>query len=294
MTQEPTVPGGRPRGLRAELTSHEMREKYRSQVLSSIGGWTGMAITAVPTVVFVAVDAWRGLRWGVVAAIGVAVLFGLYRLVRRQSLQQAASGVGGVVIAAVIAGATGHARDYFLWGILTSFAYGLAFVVSMLVRRPLVGLLWEFLDPIARHHPTDDDVPPEGGGTVAAPPAAFPDESAAEFPAVSAAEFPAVSAAESAVESAVGSAVPDAGAAPPWYRHAQLLRAYQWATAAGALVFVSRGVVQLLLYLWQQTGWLAVARVVMGYPLWIVALLFALWVVRRTRHRLVAPDPTAS
>ena len=70
-----------------------------------------------------------------------------YRLVRRQSVQQALSGLFGVAIAALIAYRTGQARGYFLYGILTSFGYAAAFLVTLVIRRPVVGLVWEFLDP---------------------------------------------------------------------------------------------------------------------------------------------------
>jgi hypothetical protein len=116
-------------------------------MLAGIGGWTGTAITAIPPVVFVVVNAVAGLRPAVLAAVASAVLLAAYRLVRRQSVQQAVSGLFGVVLAAVIAARTGQARGYFLLGIWTSFVYAVPFAISLVVRRPVVGLLWEFLDP---------------------------------------------------------------------------------------------------------------------------------------------------
>ncbi len=270
MTEEPPDRGDRPdaptdvpqrqRTLREELTSHEMREKYRSQMMASIGGWSGTVIASIPTVVFVIVNLATSLRTAIYAAIGSAIVLALYRLARRQSVLQALSGLVGVVIAAVIAGGTGQARNYFLIGILTSFAYGLAFLISMLVRRPLVGLVWEFLDPIGRHHPTDDDVEPAGA------PAAVPDD---------------------------GDPLPGAEGAPPWYRHRALLRAYQWASLSGVVLFMTRGIVQTVLYSLDETTSLGVVKLVMGYPLWIAAVIFSFWIVRRTRHRLYPPrvDP---
>jgi hypothetical protein len=47
-----------------------------------------------------------------------------------------------------------------------------------------------------------------------------------------------------------------------------------------------RGIVQLTLYRHNATGWLAFARVAMGYPLWILAVGFGYWVVRRARAPL--------
>ncbi|HVD89739.1 MAG TPA: DUF3159 domain-containing protein, partial [Jatrophihabitantaceae bacterium] len=123
------------------------REQYRQQLLTSLGGWSGTVVTAIPTVVFVAVNALAGLRPAIGAAIASAVFLAIYRVLRKQPVQQAVTGLIGVVIASLIAGGTGQARGYFLWGIWTSFAYAAAFAVSLIVRRPIVGLAWEFLDP---------------------------------------------------------------------------------------------------------------------------------------------------
>lgn len=125
----------------------DLREVYRSQLTQSIGGWSGTVITAIPPVVFVIVNALSSLRPAIIAAIATAVALAGYRLVRKQPTQQALSGLFGVLIAALIAARTGQARGYFLFGIWTSFAYAVPFAASILVRRPLVGWLWEFLDP---------------------------------------------------------------------------------------------------------------------------------------------------
>lgn len=215
-----------------------LRETYRRQLLSSIGGWSGALITAIPTSVFVIVNVITTLRIAIASAVGAALVLTAYRLARRQPVQQALSGLVGVVIAAVIAARTGQARGYFLLGIITSFVYAVPFAVSMIVRRPLVGLIWEFLDPT--------------------PTSASPVGSTAEAPT-------------------------------PWYRRRRLLVAYTWSTLAATLVFLLRGVVQLILYRRNDTGWLAVARIAMGYPLFIAAIGFGFLVVTRARRAATPP-----
>lgn len=201
-------------------------------MLSSIGGWSGTVISALPTVVFVAVNSFAGLRPGVYAAVGVAAAAALYRLLRKESLQQAAGSLLGVVVAAAIASRTGQARDYFLIGILTSFAYAAVFAGSIAIRRPLVGIIWEFLDPTdaANRH---------------------------------------------------------------WRRVPALLRAYDKATAAALLLFLSRALVQTSLFQHNATGWLAIARIAMGYPLYILTLGYIFWVCRRAQRALRAAAPGA-
>ena len=54
----------------------------------------------------------------------------------------ALSGLFGVGVAAFIAYRTGEARGFYLPGLLTSAAFGLAFLVSVVVRRPLAGVIW--------------------------------------------------------------------------------------------------------------------------------------------------------
>jgi hypothetical protein len=208
------------------VTEPGNRDAYREQLLKSIGGVSGTIITAIPPIVFVVVNAIAGLRWAIGAAVGSAVLLAGYRVFRRQSIQQAANGLFAVIVAAVIAARTGQARGYFLVGIWASFAYAAVFAVSAVVRRPIVGVLWEYLDPT----PLPDGV--------------------------------------------------------TWRHERTLLRAYDLATLCATAIFAARAVVQQALFNENRTGWLAVARIAMGYPLTIVAIGFGFWVVRRARKRL--------
>lgn len=207
-------------------STDELRERARQQLLASFGGWSGTVISAIPLVVFVAVNAAASLRVAIWSAVGVAVLLALYRLIRRQSVQQAGAGLFSVLIAAAIAGHTGQARGFFLLGIAGSILYGAVFLVTLLIRRPLVGLLWEFLDPAPL---------PEG---------------------------------------------------VKWHRVPALRRAYDWATLAGFAMFAARAVVQLSLFQDNKTGWLAVTKIAMGFPLYLLVLAFGFWIVRRARHDL--------
>ncbi|MGH3913341.1 MAG: DUF3159 domain-containing protein [Pseudonocardiaceae bacterium] len=115
-------------------------------LLEQLGGIGGLVSAVVPVVVFVLVNTLTGLQPAIWSSLGAAVAVGVWRLVRREALQPAVSGVLGVALCAFIAYRTGEARDFFLYGIWFSLVAGLAFAVSVAVRRPLVGVLWSVLN----------------------------------------------------------------------------------------------------------------------------------------------------
>ena len=192
-------------------------------LVESIGGWRGLVDSGLPVVVFVAVNAAAGLAAAVWAALAAGAVLFVLRLARRESVQQALSGFFGVAVAAFIAARTGEAKGFFLLGIWASFAYAAIFLVSVLARWPVVGVIWEYVD----------------GG--------------------------------------------DAGTG--WRRDRALMRVYTWCTLVWVAVFLSRGLVQRYLYDDDRTGWLAVARLAMGYPLTIGALAISVLAVRRVRAK---------
>ncbi len=114
----------------------------------AIGGPLGMVETSLPAVAFVAAYAVSGssTRTAAIVAVGLAVALALGRLVRRQTPRHAVSGLVGVGFAAFIAVHSGRAQNFFLPGLLLNAAYAAAFLVSIAVRRPLVGVIVSQLD----------------------------------------------------------------------------------------------------------------------------------------------------
>lgn len=93
----------------------------------------------LPPIVFILLNALSGLTLAFAAAFSVALLIGIYRLIRRQSWTYALGGVGGVILAGLIAWFIGGAEGYFLPGIITGGLTALLCVISILLRRPLVA-----------------------------------------------------------------------------------------------------------------------------------------------------------
>jgi Protein of unknown function (DUF3159) len=195
-------------------------DRPRPLLVESIGGWRGLVDSGLPVVVFVGVNAAAGLRAAIWAAVGAGVLLLVLRLLRRETVQQAVSGFLGVALAAYIASRTGEAKGFFLLGIWASFLYAGLFALSAVLRWPLVGLVWEYVD----------------------------------------------------------------GPGSSWRRDRALMRVYTWTTALWVGVFLSRGLVQRFLYEEDRTGWLAVARLAMGYPMTVGALAITVIAVRRVRR----------
>lgn len=122
----------------------------------ALGGTRGVIEATAPGLVFVIVFvATRALVPTLVAASCVALLACVLRLVQRQGLQQALSGLFGVAIGVIFAAATGRGENYFAWGIATNVAMALAFALSVLLRRGLVAQLYGPLTGLAKGWQSD-------------------------------------------------------------------------------------------------------------------------------------------
>lgn len=184
-------------------------EAERALLARAIGGWRGLFDSGAPAAVFVLVYLVSGSELSIAlwSALGVAGLVMIWRLIRRESLQQVLAGFVGVGVSAFVASRTGRAEDFFLPGLLINIAYGTAFFVSILVRWPLLGIVVGLIT----------------------------------------------------------------GEGLSWRRQPTVRRAYAAASWIWVGVFFSRVLVQGPLYLAGSVGALGVARIVMGWPLFLGA-----------------------
>ena len=196
------------------------------QLIEQMGGISGLIYSSLPVVVFVPVSTAFGLMPAISAALGVAALILVWRLIRRESIQPAISGFFGVGISALIAYVVGESKGYFLLGIWMSLLWAVVFALSILVRRPAVGYIWGWVNS----HDRD------------------------------------------------------------WRGVRRAVVAFDLATFVWVLVFTSRFVVQQHLYDANQTGWLGVARIAMGWPLTAVAALVTYLAIRAAQRAVHAHD----
>jgi hypothetical protein len=115
-------------------------------LIEASGGPLGIAETTIPGVAYVAVYPFAGTTPAAVVAVAVAAVLATARLARRETPRHALSGLIGVAFGAWIATHTGKAENFYLPGLLFNIAYGSAFLVSIALRRPLVGYIVGQLD----------------------------------------------------------------------------------------------------------------------------------------------------
>lgn len=134
------------RGAIAQLDAEDF------DLWQAVGGVRGLVESVAPGVVFVVVFVLtRDLAWSIGSAVGLALIAMVLRLIARSTLTQAVSGLGGILIGALWAWRTGEAQDFYAWGLFVNAGFALAAVASILVRRPLVGLIVKGFSPGAAH-----------------------------------------------------------------------------------------------------------------------------------------------
>lgn len=201
-----------------------------SGVLAAIGGWRGVLESLLPATVYLFVFVITSdARLSAIAPMFLAGVAVLWRLLRREPLTAALSGVIGVVICAAAVLFSGEGSSYFVPGFFINGAWILAHLISLLVGWPLIGLLLGML----RGSPTE------------------------------------------------------------WRKMPALRRTAQLVTVFWIVVFGARLLVQLPLYFADETAALGVARLVMGVPLFALAVLFTWLLLSRVSAQVDADQASA-
>ncbi len=111
-------------------------------IAESLGGRLGIVESGLPAIAFVTAYTATGqdATLSATIALGIGVALAAARIVRRQTVRYALSGLAGVALAAFIVSRTGRAEDFFLPGLLMNAGYALAYLISILVGWPLLGV----------------------------------------------------------------------------------------------------------------------------------------------------------
>lgn len=111
-------------------------------LFEAFGGVRGMVETVVPGLLFVTIFTInKDLHVSAIAALAVSLLLVAVRLIRRDTVKHAFSGVFGVAFGVVFAMMTGNAKDFYLPGMLYTLGLAVAYIGTSVAGVPLIGLI---------------------------------------------------------------------------------------------------------------------------------------------------------
>lgn len=74
-------------------------------------------------------------------ALAATLIFGVIRLLRRQSLRQVLAGLAGTLISVFWAWRSGQVENFFAFGFWINGVYSVVLLITILARRPAIGWL---------------------------------------------------------------------------------------------------------------------------------------------------------
>jgi len=117
-------------------------EDDKAKIVNALGGTKGLIDSGLPALVFlVSFNFTKDVTQSSYYALALSLVLTLLRLVKRETIQHAISGVIGVAVCAWLANRSGKAEDFYLPGLWTNAIYGAAYLVSIIVRWPVIGLV---------------------------------------------------------------------------------------------------------------------------------------------------------
>jgi hypothetical protein len=83
----------------------------------------------------------KNLQTSVIAALAPLVVLVIWRLIARETVSQALSGLLGIAIGAYFAHKSGRAVNFFLPNILKNLGFAALYAISIMARWPLIGVV---------------------------------------------------------------------------------------------------------------------------------------------------------
>ncbi|MFF9509681.1 DUF3159 domain-containing protein [Streptomyces sp. NPDC014724] len=130
------------RTTRTDQQEADAKAVTEAALFEAFGGVRGMVETVLPGLLFVTIFTInKDLHLSAIAALVVSLLLVAVRLIRRDTVKHAFSGVFGVAFGVVFAMMTGNAKDFYLPGMLYTLGLALAYLITTLAGVPLIGLI---------------------------------------------------------------------------------------------------------------------------------------------------------
>ncbi len=113
-----------------------------TDIWAALGGPRGLTESLLPGLSFLVVyTVTQSLLWSVAAPVLASVLFILVRLIQRSPIQPALAGFLGIAASASVAVISGRPENNFVLGLWVNGISLTVLVVSVLLGRPLVGVI---------------------------------------------------------------------------------------------------------------------------------------------------------
>jgi hypothetical protein len=122
--------------------SLSMLTQKSMSLFGAVGGWRTVAEGVASRVLFLLAYLATGqVLTSALIAVGGVFVFAVVRLCTARKFWPPAIGLLVVGVSALLAGSTGHAVDFYLPALLTQAAGGVLFLLSIMVRWPVIGLV---------------------------------------------------------------------------------------------------------------------------------------------------------
>jgi hypothetical protein len=149
MGESQITDGANDQTMSAEESARERNASVRpattdKDFFQALGGWGALLDIGLPWIAFLIVYAASGhnLKLALAVAVASAAAVALLRLLRKQPLRNIAGGFIGVLIAAFVANKSGRAEDVYLPGLLLNLGYCALYLLTVVFRWPLFGVLY--------------------------------------------------------------------------------------------------------------------------------------------------------
>lgn len=123
--------------------SYQGHNDDKDKVISALGGKRGLIDSGLPALVFLIVFniSGKNVNSAIYSAVALSIILTAVRLVKRETIQHAFSGLVGVAICALFSKRSGNAADFYLPGLYINIGYGLLYAIANLAKWPILGVM---------------------------------------------------------------------------------------------------------------------------------------------------------
>lgn len=123
--------------------SYQGHNDDKDKVISALGGKRGLIDSGLPALVFLIVFniSGKNINTAIYSAVALSIILTAIRLVKRETIQHAFSGLVGVAICALFSKRSGNAADFYLPGLYINIGYDLLYTIANLAKWPILGVM---------------------------------------------------------------------------------------------------------------------------------------------------------